>query len=173
MYVWERVGGTEAGSRGRPHGSGIWAETWRGTQETEKDTPQGREGQPTGCEGDSKEAVWFHSERHGSRGRELRLGVHGLLSCRRIWGFLPHAKKLQGAECKDSSMGAGPSKAFWPPMGQRWKQTSGRRRLLLHPGGTRVRPEGPALVALRRGGWFSQGQHCLNGPGQARWQPLA
>lgn len=41
MYVWERVGGTEAGGRGRPHGSGIWAETWRGTQETEKDTPQG------------------------------------------------------------------------------------------------------------------------------------
>ena len=119
------------------------------------DRPQGREGQRTGREGTARRPCGSSTEKAevgswavGSRVAELREDLGFSSTCREAPG--------SGAQ-RCSSIGSGLYKALWLPMGQGWKQTSGRSRLLLHLGRTQVRPEGLALVALGRGGWFSQG----------------
>ena len=90
--MWERVGGTEAGGRGMPRASGTRVETWRGTQQTDL----------RGGKGSAQAARGQRGGRVVPALRKQRWGAGpwgpGLLSCGRIWGFLPHAEKLLGAE---------------------------------------------------------------------------
>lgn len=106
--------------------------------------------------------MWF--QRGDASGEKAEVGSwavgSGVAELQEDLGFSSTCREAPGSRAqRRSSIGARLYKALWLPMGQGRKQMSGRSRLLLHLGRTRVRPEGLVLVALGRGGWFSQGHH--------------
>ena len=80
------------------------------------------------------------------------------------------AEKLLGAECREVATSELGFERI--PGGSGAKSRSRRRvsdkRLLLHPGGRWVRPEGRALVAIRRSSCVLEGQHVVQAAGSER-----
>ena len=77
MYVWERVGGTEAGGRGRPHGSGIWAETWRGHRRLRKTHLRGGKGSPQAARETARRLCGSTVRGTGAEAESCALGTRG------------------------------------------------------------------------------------------------